>query len=58
MSVQSEESGAVGREHHQQTCEAPSCWESASRVEIEGVDVDQQPVLCETHRKCYIGVST
>lgn len=58
MSVQSGETGAVGREHHQQTCEAPSCWESASRVEVEGVDVNQQPVLCEVHRRAYLGVSS
>lgn len=41
-----------------QICDAPSCWESGSRIEIEGVDVNQQPVLCEVHRRAYLGVST
>jgi len=39
-------------------CEAPSCWEDGSRIEIDGDDVENAPVLCETHRKAYLGVST
>lgn len=39
-------------------CAAPSCWETGSRIEIVGDDVETAPVLCETHRKCYFGVST
>ena len=40
------------------TCQAHSCWESGSIVEIEGDDVDDAPVLCETHRRAYLGVSS
>lgn len=39
-------------------CSAPSCWDKGDRVEIDGADVDDAPVLCETHRKCYLGVSS
>jgi len=47
-------SGASSR----QVCAAPSCWEKGSHVEIDGDDTETAPVLCETHRKCYLGVST
>lgn len=40
------------------TCCAPSCWDDGSRVKIEGVDVNDARVLCETHRQAYLGVST
>ena len=39
-------------------CEAPSCWEDGQHIEIDGDNVNQQPVLCSTHAKCYLGVST
>jgi hypothetical protein len=39
-------------------CAAPSCWDKGSRVEIDGDDVETAPVLCEVHRKCYLGVSS
>ena len=41
-----------------QTCQAPSCWADGTVVEIAGRDVDTDPVLCEIHRKAYLGVST
>jgi len=40
------------------TCSAPSCWEPAEPVEIVGDDVEDEPVLCEFHRRAYLGVST
>ena len=39
-------------------CQAPSCWATASVVDIEGDDVADPPVLCEIHRRAYLGVST
>jgi len=39
-------------------CCAPSCWDEGSRVEIDGDDVENPPVLCETHRQAYLGVSS
>lgn len=39
-------------------CEAPSCWEGGTRIEIDGDDVANPPVLCDTHRRAYLGVST
>ena len=40
------------------TCQAPSCWEPGTIVEIAGRDVDDDPVLCETHRQAFFGVSS
>lgn len=37
------------------TCAAPSCWEP---VAIDGRGVSEEPVLCEFHRRAYLGVST
>ena len=42
----------------QPVCSAPSCWSTGSVVEIVDDDIDNPPVLCETHAKCYLGVST
>ena len=42
----------------QPVCCAPSCWSTGSVVEIVDDDVENPPVLCETHAKCYLGVST
>jgi len=39
-------------------CSAPSCWEPGDPIAIEGRGVVDDPVLCETHRKAYLGVST
>lgn len=36
------------------TCAAPSCWSDAGTVLVDGVEA----VLCETHRKAFLGVST
>lgn len=40
------------------TCAAPSCWERGGPVEIDDRGVSEDPVLCETHRKAYLGVSS
>ena len=40
------------------TCQAPSCWADGTVVEIDGRDVDDDPVLCETHRQAFFGVSS
>jgi len=41
----------------QPTCSAPSCW--APGVVVEIVDSGEEPpVLCESCRKQYLGVST
>jgi len=36
------------------TCAAPSCWSDAARVRIG----EREAVLCETHRKALLGVSS
>lgn len=35
-------------------CVMPSCWADAGLVSVDG----REAVLCELHRKCYLGVST
>ena len=50
-------SGVESRDRHQ-VCSAPSCWEPAEPVEIADRDVSDEPVLCETHRRAYLGVSS
>lgn len=40
------------------TCAAPSCWETGDRIKIAGDNVENAPVLCETHRQAYLGVSS
>ena len=40
------------------TCQAPSCWADGTVVEIAGRDVDDDPVLCEIHRRAYLGLSS
>jgi len=58
MSVQSntEEGAEIG--DRSRTCCAPSCWEVGEPIEIAGRDVSEEPVLCDTHRRAYLGVST
>lgn len=36
------------------TCAAPSCWSDAARVRVG----EREAVLCETHRKAFLGVSS
>ena len=36
------------------TCAAPSCWSDAERVRVG----DREAVLCETHRKALLEVSS
>lgn len=36
------------------TCAAPSCWRDAETVRVDG----REAVLCETHRKALLGVSS
>jgi len=35
-------------------CAAPSCWSEAHNVRVG----DREAVLCETHRKAFLGVSS
>ncbi len=35
-------------------CAAPSCWSDAESVRVG----DREAVLCETHRKAFLGVSS
>jgi len=59
MSVRSDTTPARGSaDRSSQICSAPSCWEAGSRIEIVGDDVETAPVLCETHRQAYLGVSS
>jgi len=41
-----------------QVCDAPSCWDDGSVVTVAGRDIDDDPVLCETHRRAFLGVSS
>lgn len=36
------------------TCAAPSCWSDAATVSVG----DREAVLCDTHRKAFLGVSS
>lgn len=36
------------------TCSAPSCWSEGDRVRVGG----REAVLCETHRKAFLGVGS
>jgi hypothetical protein len=36
------------------TCGAPSCWRDAAHVRVG----ERVAVLCETHRKAFLGVSS
>jgi len=36
------------------TCVAPSCWSEGDNVRVG----DREAVLCETHRKAFLGVSS
>lgn len=40
--------------HSGATCSAPSCWDDAVRVRVGG----REAVLCDTHRKAFLGVSS
>ena len=41
-------------ERERPTCSAPSCWRDAARVCLG----DREALLCETHRKAFLGVSS
>jgi len=47
------ESGQQARSERP-TCAAPSCWSEAETVRVG----DREAVLCETHRKALLGVSS
>ena len=47
------ESGQQARSERS-TCAAPSCWRDAATVSLG----DREAVLCETHRKAFLGVSS
>ena len=51
--AESDESRAQSGE----TCAAPSCWREGRLVRVVGETV-RQAVLCETHRKALLGVSS
>jgi len=40
--------------HDAETCRAPSCWRDGGPVRVDG----REAVLCETHRKALLGVSS
>jgi len=57
MSADSIRAGAEnGQQARRQstTCAAPSCWRDAEAVRVE----EHEAVLCETHRKAFLGVSS
>jgi len=58
MSARTTADGGRPDQHPVPMCVAPSCWEPGQPIEIVGDAVDDEPVLCETHRKAYLGVST
>lgn len=37
-------------------CQAPSCWDDAAPIEMDSDDVNDPPILCDIHRKAYLGV--
>ena len=47
------ESGETERSERP-TCAAPSCWSDAETVRVG----DREAVLCDTHRKALLGVSS
>ena len=56
VSGRAAESPAAGESR--QVCDAPSCWDDGSVVTVAGRDIDDDPVLCETHRRAFLGVSS
>lgn len=49
---------AAGRRRdEQQVCRAPSCWRDGTIVRVAG-ETDVAAVLCETHAKSFLGVSS
>jgi len=59
MSVESSSTSAVDDlpDDRGRICTAPSCWAPATVVEIADSD-EEPPVLCESCRKQYLGVSS
>jgi len=47
------ESGETAR-RERATCAAPSCWRDAANVSLGG----REALLCEIHRKAFLGVSS
>jgi hypothetical protein len=41
-----------------QTCQKPGCCDSGTVIKITNRSVESAPVLCDTHRKEYLGVSS
>jgi hypothetical protein len=39
------------------TCRAPNCWRDAATVRVAG-EADREAVLCEEHRRAFLGVSS
>jgi len=53
MSAVFESAGQQAR-RARMTCAAPSCWSNGERVRVG----DAEAVLCRTHRKAFLGVSS
>lgn len=39
------------------TCRAPNCWRDAEPVRVTG-ETERDAVLCERHRRAFLGVSS
>lgn len=42
---------------HEKYCHGRSCWQPAERVVIKG-ETERSAVLCNFHKKAYLGVSS
>ena len=40
-----------------ETCRAPNCWRDAAAVRVAG-ETEREAVLCDTHRKAFLGVGS
>jgi len=38
-------------------CRAPNCWRDGSPVRVDG-ETERDAVLCEEHRRAFLGVSS
>jgi len=48
---------ALGGTERGETCRAPSCWRDAAAVRVAG-EPEREAVLCEEHRRAFLGVSS
>jgi hypothetical protein len=40
-----------------ETCRAPNCWRDAAAVRVAD-ETEREAVLCEEHRRAFLGVSS